>query len=172
MHEKLSAFLDNELSELEERQLLKALGEDEALRQRWERYHLIRAALRSAPETPAAGNVAARVQARLAAEPAPQAWRRLRPATRTLGGLAIAATVAAVTLVGLTVLKEPAPAPTVASTKPGSAVKVAKRWKTEQPEIEPTLNAYLVEHNEYAAGSVSGMLPYVRVVGYGSARDE
>ena len=46
MNEKLSAFMDNELDELETRRLLATLAEDEALRAAWGRYHLAGAVLR------------------------------------------------------------------------------------------------------------------------------
>jgi hypothetical protein len=37
----------------------------------------------------------------------------------------------------------------------------------KEPETESTLNAFLVEHNEFASSSgIGGMMPYVRVVGY------
>jgi hypothetical protein len=43
----------------------------------------------------------------------------------------------------------------------------ATRWDVKEPETESTLNAFLVEHNEFASSSgIGGMMPYVRVVGY------
>lgn len=43
-------------------------------------------------------------------------------------------------------------------------------WNDTRPAVEARLNAYLLNHNEYLAGGVRGMLPYARVVGY-DARD-
>jgi hypothetical protein len=43
-------------------------------------------------------------------------------------------------------------------------------WNDARPAVEARLNAYLLNHNEYLAGGVRGMLPYARVVGY-DARD-
>ena len=45
MNEKLSALIDAELDELDERRTLNALTEDAKLRATWERYHLIRAVM-------------------------------------------------------------------------------------------------------------------------------
>lgn len=97
--ETLSALLDDEAQELELRRLLLAVEERPELRERWRRQQLARAALRGEPlRAPAELDLAARVRAALDAEPPPArpagAWRR------ALGGLAVAASVAAVTLVG------------------------------------------------------------------------
>ncbi len=39
-------------------------------------------------------------------------------------------------------------------------------WNDSRPAVEARLNGYLLNHNEYLAGGVRGMLPYARVVGY------
>ena len=37
----------------------------------------------------------------------------------------------------------------------------------KEPEAESALNAYLVEHDEFASASgLGGMMPYVRIVSY------
>ena len=58
----------------------------------------------------------------------------------------------------------------VAEARKGDPVRAGvRRWDTREPEAESALNAYLVEHNEFAPTSgMNGMLPYVRVVGYDS----
>jgi len=41
------------------------------------------------------------------------------------------------------------------------------RWDMKEPEAESALNAYLVEHDEFASTSgLGGMMPYVRIVSY------
>ena len=45
MKEKLSALVDNELDDLDERRVMAALEKDADLRRTWERYHLVRSAL-------------------------------------------------------------------------------------------------------------------------------
>jgi sigma-E factor negative regulatory protein RseA len=39
-------------------------------------------------------------------------------------------------------------------------------WNDPRPQVERRLNGYLLNHNEYLATGVRGMLPYARVVGY------
>jgi sigma-E factor negative regulatory protein RseA len=174
MKEELSALVDNELSELEERRVLKTLAADPALRDTWGRYHLIRAALRRELEITSAPGLASRVTAHLAVLSPARAAFVWRPLAKVAGSLAIAATVAAVTLVGLQLLQRPDGAgnAVVATSAPAAApVRVgATRWDTNQPELERTLNVYLVEHNEFSSTGVGGMLPYVRVVGYDNDR--
>ena len=172
MNERLSAFMDNELDELEMRRLLATLAEDEALRAAWGRYHLSGAVLRREPLAPA--DVAAHVAAQLRAQTRPRhAWQ---PLARLTGQLALAASVAAIAIVGAQWWLKPAgePPATVAqnAAPPVEYLRTrGSRWDTNQREVENTLNAYLVEHNEFALTSgVSGMLPYVRVVGYDSER--
>ncbi len=174
MNEKLSAYMDNELDELETRRLLAALAGDEALRAAWGRYHLAGAVLRREPLAPA--DVAARVAAQLRTQTRPRpAWQ---PLVRLTGQLALAASVAAIAIVGAQWWLKPAgePPATVAqnAAPPVEYLRArGSRWDTNQREKENTLNAYLVEHNEFALTSgVSGMLPYVRVVGYDSMDGE
>ena len=100
--EQLSAFLDGELPEAETTLLLKRLGRDDDLKGTLSRYSLIGAALRADGEVSAAKHVANRVRAAIAIEPAlpaspilGRAARWLRP----LGGLGVAAGVAAAALV-------------------------------------------------------------------------
>ena len=75
--EQLSAFLDGELPDPESALLLKRLERDDELRGALSRYSLIGAVLRSDGDVPAARQVAARVSAAIAREPARGA-RRLR----------------------------------------------------------------------------------------------
>lgn len=171
MKEQLSAFIDNELSEFEERRLLAELERDPALRESWDRYHLIRAALRNELDLSAGGlATASRVADGLAHRgPEKQRPHWARPTARIAGTLAIAASVAAVTLVGLYTFNRPAgDSAQLAGAKPATnAVPVAAaRWNTGKPELDRTLNGYLAGHNEVAGGTgVGGVLPYVRVVG-------
>lgn len=167
MKEKLSALADNELDEFETRRLLAALAADETLRATWGRYHLIGAVLRRESVTPM--DIAARVATRLD-EPV-----AARPLMRIAGQLALAASVAAVALIGAQwwLGGQPAsPTTTVAQNaiQPVEYLRASgTRWSTQQPGAESTLNVFLVEHNEFAPTSgVGGMFPYVRVVGYDS----
>jgi sigma-E factor negative regulatory protein RseA len=168
MREMLSGLVDNELSEFEERRVLKALAEEPALRAAWERYHVIRATLRNELDVPAGAALAERVSTALAAEPA-AAGARWRPAVRTVGGLAVAASVAALTIVGIQTYRAPPPGAAVVAAKtaaPSERGVRSTRWNTNEPARERMLNAYLVEHQEASSGGVGGALPYVRIVGY------
>ena len=167
MKEKLSALMDNALDELETRRLLTALAADETLRATWGRYHLIGAALRR--ESVAPVSIAARVATRLGEAPS-----ATRPFARIAGQLALAASVAAVALIGAQwwLGSQPSPTATVAqnTTQPVEYLRASgTRWNTQQPGAENTLNVFLVEHNEFAPTSgVGGIFPYVRVVSYDS----
>ncbi|MGH8135860.1 MAG: RseA family anti-sigma factor [Steroidobacteraceae bacterium] len=98
--EQLSAFLDGELPEPESALLLKRLERDDDLRGALSRYSLIGAVLRNDGDTPAARQVAARVSAAIASEPAGTAVTAWKPAAmfRPMAGLAVAAGVAALAL--------------------------------------------------------------------------
>jgi sigma-E factor negative regulatory protein RseA len=164
MSEKLSALMDNELSELEERRLLKELESDASLRATWERYHLIRAAMRKEDLDRAPAGVVDAVARAVGAEPD----RRRSFATaagKWIGGLAIAASVAVIAI-----LSVPSPfaptkdAPAVAQSTP-SVTPVAQT----QPDASANspLNSYLVEHGEVTPSArIGNMLPYVRTVNH------
>jgi len=96
--EQLSAFLDGELPDPESALLLKRLERDDELRGALSRYSLIGAVLRSDGDVPAARQVAARVSAAIAREPARTgrlAWLPRRERfTRAAAGFAVAAGVA------------------------------------------------------------------------------
>lgn len=128
--EQLSTFLDGELPEPETALLLKRLERDDELRGALSRYSLIGAVLRNDGDAPAARQVAARVSAAIAREPLRvSAFVRLpqrEVLLRSLGGLAVAATVAfgAVLLV-----------PQVGSQDPAAPEAVLAR--TIDPPVEP-----------------------------------
>lgn len=183
--EKLSAFFDDEQAGSAE--LLNA-AMTEAMQARWSRYQMIRDVCQG--QRPEPTDMVARVRAAIADEPtvlappvaspkaAPQApksaaviglgWRQ------QLTGLAVAASVAVVTIVGVQQLQTPTPGvatplvadvelPAVApSIAPAEIVPVAAR-----PLSEQKVNEYMMNHAEFATtGGAKGMLPYVRIVGY------
>jgi sigma-E factor negative regulatory protein RseA len=96
--EQLSAFLDGELPDPESALLLKRLERDDELRGALSRYSLIGAVLRSDGDVPAARQVAARVSAAIAREPARGArfvrWPGRDAWLRAAAGVAVAAGVA------------------------------------------------------------------------------
>lgn len=191
MKEKLSALVDNELDELDERRVMKALENDTDLRQTWERYHLARSVLHQELEVLVPSGMAAQVTARIESEPANVASFRRRKISRLAGTLAMAASVAAIAVAGVQWFNRPVtmPVPSLATADqsvpvnsvaaPGPSLTASQpapdnfiradttRWDAEETETQSTLNAFLVEHNEFASSSgIGGMMPYVRVVGY------
>lgn len=129
---EVSALMDNELSRRECDAAVGGLAHDASLRATWQRYHLMRTALRHEPQYPVASGFAERVAARLAADTVPMPatrglagvrWRSGRAAVfarayKGAAGLALAASVAAVAIVGVRTLT-----PTPGSPgSPGSAV--------------------------------------------------
>ena len=98
---------------------------------------------------------------------APVANRR-RSIAKWGGGLALAASVAALAIFGpqWSAVPDPEPLPQVAQR--GDFVHTGTtRWDTNEPEIAKALNVYLVQHNEFVPTSgMNGLISYVRVVGY------
>jgi sigma-E factor negative regulatory protein RseA len=172
MKEKLSALVDNELDELEERRVFTALENDVALRRTWERYHLVRAALHQDVDVVVAQDAAEKISRRIQAEPSTAVSFRRHRVTRFLGTLAIAASVATIAITGVQWVHQPAPTPlpalAVNTPAPQNFIRSGTtRWDMKEPEAESALNAYLVEHDEFASTSgLGGMMPYVRVVSY------
>ncbi len=174
--EQLSAFLDGELPDPESALLLKRLERDDELRGALSRYSLIGAVLRRDGDVPAARQVAARVSAALAHEPALGAiaarLRNWRALARPLAGLSVAASVAAgAVLLAPTytaqVASEPTPVP-VATQQPEAPVAPMPVLSAAVEETGPTyttppaaeadaalasaeLANYLVAHYGYAS---------------------
>lgn len=172
MKEKLSALVDNELDELDERRVMKALEQDAELRQTWERYHLVHSVLHQELDMLVPSGVATRVAAQIAQDPAASVSFRRHKIGRIAGTLAMAASVAAIAVAAVQWFNRPdtAPVPSLAASQPAPDNFIragATRWDVKEPETESTLNTFLVEHNEFASSSgIGGMMPYVRVVGY------
>jgi len=180
--ELLSALVDDALSPAETARVLASLVAEPARRETWARYQLIGTALRrGVPEVVDLG-FAARVQAAIGdrlpdagdglPEPTSAAAGR-RGWKRTAGGIAMAASVAAVALFGMRYLAVTEEGTTVAakvaSTPLLQAQPVAQAGAEHAGSAtldQERLNAYLIRHNELAAtGGLRGLPPYVRVVG-------
>lgn len=93
---RLSALMDGEVGDFELRRTLGQISQDPELRRKWNRYHLAAAAMRGelSSVTP---DLSGRIAAALGREPGP---RRLS-ALRTLSRVAVAASVAVLTVVGV-----------------------------------------------------------------------
>lgn len=165
MNEKISALMDAELDKLEERRVLETLARDADLRRTWERYHLARAAMTNQLDYVAPSRVAEGVYAQL--QHVPLVVDRGR--NRWVGGLAVAASIAALAIIGLPALQRP-DAPTTPTLAVNTFTPTGSRASATEVPDEPRegrLNAYLVGHNEFMpTAGMGGMLPYVRVVTY------
>lgn len=200
LRESLSALVDGELTRSQAERVLDAVLRDPGLREQWRRHHLIGAVLTGQAATPRhADELAERVAAALATEAAPRGPRYLPRDRRAWLPAALAASLAVLgAVVGLHLADggrdadERAPehataaVPETATAGTGGAKPTAPlaarnegvprtertrmTWNDTRPAVEARLNAYLLNHNEYLAGGVRGILPYARVVGY-DARD-
>lgn len=159
MNENISRLMDGELDDVELERCLAAMKSDEAL-DTWACYHAIGDHLRGTPG--AASGFGSRFAAALAAEPtvlAPQrAQRNAQPATFAW---AVAATLAAVTVVGWTAFSMVDVPPTaVAKAREAATVRAAQVTPASQLPAD-----YLIAHQEYSpatAMQVGG--PYLRAV--------
>ena len=99
LRETLSAVMDNEADDLELRRALAASGEPE-VKATWSRYQIARAAMHGEYFAPGL-NIVAGVSAALADEPTPSPARRMAPLWRSVGRVAIAASVTVAVLAGV-----------------------------------------------------------------------
>jgi len=211
--EQLSALIDGEVDDAE-RQSIDDLVNQQQARATWQRYHLIRDVLQQQHCTALAPDFAARVQSALADEPLPavsastdtgrqndgkvvslQSARRRGGVWMPVAGLAVAASLVAMTVLSLNLVRSPAQPPLVdlAGEMPAGARQLANhnpvaeastgrlvvgntgtRWRSgdsdmANDQVVARLNSLLINHLEGAGVSgVHGMLPHARVVGYDS----
>ena len=195
-NERLSAFADDELRDAARSRIVDALYDDPELRRRWARFHLIGDAMRNVGPVSGAETIAGKVNETLSREqvaPIRPRHRRLRIAP--LPGLALVASISAVAILGIRGFDDgagPQSMPLADASHPedaassfvssppdavtrGTADVAAQRasaganrlqWSDAAPDAATRLNAYLVNHNEYADNGVRGVPPYVRIVGY------
>lgn len=188
--ERLSAFMDGDPGAGTD--CVDVLVRDPQARAAWARYHAIGDALRGQLTGGADGGFAARVSERIAGEPAVLAPRRRRTAAllKPLAGLAVAASVATVAVLGVQRLdqdragsgaqlaaSEPAPVFAPAPT-PAAAPAAAPATATAPVAVvrlEPAdrvaaarMNSYLLNYSERRSNmAMPGMLPpYVRLIGH------
>lgn len=152
LNEQLSACVDDELDRREMPLLLARLARDPEMSARWARYNLVGDTIRNTlPGTIQRGfaaRVAEIVGAAGAPTSAPRNW------ARSLGGLAIAASVAAAVLLNLRVDDTgPDPSLVVPVTENPRTPEVARyavtggaQWERARPEVQAQLNAFLLDH--------------------------
>jgi len=157
MNEQISRLMDGEIDATEMDAVCATLGSDAAMAT-WNCYHAIGDALRS--ETGVTRNIGLAISRRLAQEPAIVAAPR-RATAPASWAWAVAASVAAMTVVGWTAysMVDAAPAGFAKVREAGTMSAAQMRPRTVVPAD------YLIAHQEYApTNALSGVGPYLRDV--------
>ncbi|WP_339462954.1 sigma-E factor negative regulatory protein [Pseudomonas sp. EA_105y_Pfl2_R69] len=184
LQESLSAVMDNEADELEVRRVLAA-SDDAALRATWSRYQIARAVMHKELLEPRL-DIAAAVSAALADEALPTTAAKPAGPWRSIGRLAVAASVTLAVLAGVRLynqdeltgaqLAQQAAQPSLVPQVSGAAMLAG--FNSEADEVAPAagavgqgqpgwheqrLPAYLRQHAQQAAmKSSESALPYAR----------
>jgi sigma-E factor negative regulatory protein RseA len=157
LREQISALCDHELPEGEHELLLRRFTVEKSLRLHWERYHLIGSAMRKELPPVDTRGLADRVMAVLANEPLPQAQpeKFMDKLLRGAAGVAVAASVALVAIIGIrhgAVHQQPGMAPSEivpSSLAQGETSPVeganAAGWNGEQLPVHAALDDALVD---------------------------
>jgi sigma-E factor negative regulatory protein RseA len=164
MKDRISALMDGELDERAAAQALEALARDGEALDIWRTYHLISDALGRSRML--SGGFSARVAAALAQEPTVLAPPRRR-AAEPRRWVALAAGVAAVSLVGWLGFAPQQSAVGPVATAPGSNSNpsVAKKPGPAVVPLPSGTDDYLLAHQGFSPRvSLQGMAPYVRTV--------
>ena len=163
---KISEWMDGELSEHETRAQVERLKHDPELRECWGVFHLIGDVMRG--ERALSGGFDGRVVKRLAEEPTVLAPRS--PAARRVVtyALSAAASLSAVALVGwMAFFNNPlAPQPEIAQAPtPTTPAVLAPEPQLASVPSDGTMNEYLIAHQEFSPSSeIQGLAPYIRSV--------
>jgi len=179
--EQVSALYDDELNQSEHELLLRRLKQEADLQDALLRYQIIGDAIRHNLDAAASTSLASAVSNRIELEDNISIASNSKKSSRILkpvAGLAIAASVAAMAVIGLQDVGDfqgvqPAPQ-RVVQVQPQTPVNVlpvasGTHWDKQQPETERRLNGYLVNHSEYTSSiSLQGMINYARIAGYDS----
>ena len=157
MNEELSRLMDGDLPDGEIERVVGECRRPEPMLA-WACYHLIGDTLRGAPGAPL--RISSRVAQALAAEPTVLAPQRRDVRPLASWAWAVAATVAAVTVVGWTAVSlTDTPGTAVAKAREASALTAAQ----VRPQALP--QDYVLVHQEYSpATAIQGVRPYLRAV--------
>ncbi len=181
LREQVSAFLDGELSAEETALLLKRLATNPELLETASRFQLIKDTLnkhtpdcvdrnfsrrlheRLRFEAPHSGPAGGTQEPETAAQVVSGRWKK------SLAGVALAASVAVVTVLGIRLLQVPE------STVKGNNIAESRyqqhnrgtRWSVSEKEVSSRLNSLLVNHSEYTSSTgLKGLFNFVQVAGY------
>ena len=177
--ERLSAFVDGELEQTEAEHLISEMLSNEELRSRWLRYQRAGNALRREADISTSTDLLEGIHARLNDEPtilAPKQHQPLSATFKQVAGMAIAATIAAVSVLMIQPTEKvfsPASNQLAATASTPVAEQQWLRvnnvnWSNDRPAVVSKLNSYLVNHNGYST-SIRGTLPFAPIVSAGNA---
>ncbi|MDX2417161.1 MAG: sigma-E factor negative regulatory protein [Xanthomonadales bacterium] len=177
--EHLSSLMDGELSREAGLFLTRRLFSDEAMCEKWERYHLVRDCIRQPGSKQVVTGLNVRMSSSLDAEEVPtvSVWRKNRW-LKPVSGLAIAASVALMAIVVTapqpgqipgeadTVLAAPPSQPFVSpNALARSPASQAVSYASGQQASSNRLNAYLLRHNQMArTAGRQGFVSFVPIV--------
>jgi sigma-E factor negative regulatory protein RseA len=164
IREQISAFLDGELPGAESELLLKRMLRDSALRDSFGRYALIGEAMRGMKHVPLRGNITGAINGAIDGDSARPAVgvpaRAAQRWWRTLGGAAVAASVAVVGVVALQ-MRTPAPPLTASISTPRPPLVAA----VATPAALKTRDA-IGDVSPNPKGGAPNALPGVRLTNY------
>ena len=177
INEQVSAFVDGELPDAERELLQRRLASDDELQGTWQRYHLIRDAMREdLPEFITRTADTAYIQDdELLSVSKPAPVSTLQRFAKPAAGFAIAASVAMLAVVGVLYNNDSLSPPStaqIADTQPSKlpdnfVIVPRSGWQSAKPAVVSHLNGYLVDHSSYAGfGTSRSIIPYSRVAGY------
>jgi sigma-E factor negative regulatory protein RseA len=186
INEQLSALMDGELPSEEIESVLLAFKSKEQVRRCWATYHLARDSMRGHLIEAPLYDLAGQISRALENEPLmpvkqyrkADVSQQLYSKWRYPASLALAASLSAITVLGIQALASKPLAPesqiATASSQVASSFEAASvlennhPWAVLDPGVEERLNTYLVNHTEYI--DMPGMLRYGRIVSYESPR--
>ena len=160
MKDRISQLMDGELDDRSADDTIKACGQGAEALDTWRTYHLISDAMRDSRVLSAGFSL--RVAQRLEAEPTVLAPQRRRAESRTWFAASVAASFAAIGLVGWLAF---APQPVNAPAPMAQAPAVTPQEPQAMVPLPSATNDYLLAHQGFSPRvSFQGMAPYVRSV--------
>jgi sigma-E factor negative regulatory protein RseA len=173
VNEKISMFVDGELSYDESSSLLKLVNSDEALKKRLMRYQAISQVLQTEHYQELQLNFSDKIAQQIRQEPAYLLPQAKRPIPRKKLFAMAASTIAAAVLVGEAVkmnqgsMQAPMLIAGVSSTKQSANPPAAKTAMQQKPPMTAQFNDYLQAHNSsiYTNGEVD-LKTYAKVASY------
>ncbi|HSB48766.1 MAG TPA: sigma-E factor negative regulatory protein [Burkholderiales bacterium] len=164
---RISEWMDGELTAHETRHLVDRLKVDADLRHGWDIFHLIGDVMRG--ERALSTDFERRVAARLADEPTVLAPRAPAVRRTVTYALSAAASLSAVALVGwLAFVNNPLAPPPPQIAQPQTAPvpeSIPAEPQLASVPSDGTMNEYLIAHQEFSPSSeIQGLAPYIRGV--------